>query len=293
VAINSYFKNLTYAREQDLIEDLTIESIKQYGHDMRYIPRTLVRDDSLFGEDTLSSFDDATELEMYIKNIEGFEGEGEFLSKFNLEVRDTITFTVARKRFDQSLTEKITTEDGYNYLAETANTAAPSRQFLTDSQAGDSLMLDGAGEGYTITSNRPKEGDLLFFPLVQKLYEIKFVEHESVFYQSGRLQTYDLRCELFTYSSEKISTGNTAIDAIETALTTDILAFEYALDDDGTYGEGVLKTEDDGSIMQEYRIEGTQPTANNEYLQSTDSIFSTDAIIDFSEGNPFSEMDRY
>jgi hypothetical protein len=154
-------------------------------------------------------------------------------------------------------------------------------------------MLDGAGEGYTITSNRPKEGDLLFFPLVQKLYEIKFVEHESVFYQSGRLQTYDLRCELFTYSSEKISTGNTAIDAIETALTTDILAFEYALDDDGTYGEGVLKTEDDGSIMQEYRIEGTQPTANNEYLQSTDSIFSTDAIIDFSEGNPFSEMDRY
>ena len=109
MAINSYFKNLTYAREQDLIEDLTIESIKQYGHDMRYIPRTLVRDDSLFGEDTLSTFDDATELEMYIKNIEGFEGEGEFLSKFNLEVRDTITFTVARKRFDQSLTEKITT----------------------------------------------------------------------------------------------------------------------------------------------------------------------------------------
>ena len=293
MAINSYFKNLTYAREQDLIEDLTIESIKQYGHDMRYIPRTLVRDDSLFGEDTLSTFDDATELEMYIKNVEGFEGEGEFLSKFNLEVRDTITFTVARKRFDQSLTEKLTTENGYNYLTEDADTTSPSRQFLTDSQAGDSLMLDGAGEGYTITSNRPKEGDLLFFPLVQKLYEIKFVEHESVFYQSGRLQTYDLRCELFTYSSEKLETGNTAIDAIETALTTDILAFEYALDYDGTYGEGVLKTEDGGSIMQEYRLEGTQPTANNEYLQSTDSIFSSDAIIDFSEGNPFSEMDRY
>ena len=140
-----------------------------------------------------------------------------------------------------------------------------------------------------------KEKILLMHPwrILKKLYEIKFVEHESVFYQSGRLQTYDLRCELFTYSSEKISTGNTAIDAIESALTTDILAFEYALDDDGTYGEGVLKTEDGGSIMQEYRLEGTQPTANNEYLQSTDSIFSTDAIIDFSEGNPFSEMDRY
>ena len=293
MAINSYFKNLTYAREQDLIEDLTIESIKQFGHDMRYIPRTLVRDDSLFGEDTLSTFDDATELEMYIKNIEGFEGEGEFLSKFNLEVRDTITFTVARKRFDQSLTEKVTTENGYNYLTEDADTNAPSSAPSSTPQEGDSLMLDGAGEGYTITSSRPKEGDLLFFPLLEQIYEIKFVEDEVVFFQLGKLQTYDLQCELFHYSSEKISTGNTAIDAIETALTTDILAFEYSLDDDGTYGDGVLQSEDGGSIMQEYRLEGTQPTANNEYLQSTDAVFSSEAIIDFSEGNPFSEMDRY
>ena len=103
------------------------------------------------------------------------------------------------------------------------------------------------------------------------------------------MQTYDLRCELFTYSSEKLETGNKAIDAIETALTTDILAFEYTLDGIS----GVLQSEDGGSIMQEYRLEGTQPTANNEYLQSTDSVFSSDAIIDFSEGNPFSEMDRY
>ena len=100
MALNKYYNNFNYAREQDLIEDLIIESIKMYGYDCRYLPRTFVKNDPLFGEDPLSRFESAVGIEMYIKNVEGFEGEGDFLSRFGLQIRDQITFTVSRKRFD-------------------------------------------------------------------------------------------------------------------------------------------------------------------------------------------------
>ena len=287
--LNQYFNNFNYGREQDLVEDLCLEAIKIYGYNVRYIPSTFVREDPLFGEDTLRKFDDAVELEMYIKNVEGFEGEGDFLSKFNLEIRDQITLTVARKRFDQAKSEKLTTEVGYNILTEDADTNAPSRQYLSTAYAGDSIQLEaGELEGYSITTNRPTEGDLIYFPLVKKLFEIKFVEHEQVFYQTGRLQTYDIRCELFEYSSEQIDTGISDIDSIEDNYTTDILAYEMLLEDDEK-----LLNEDGGSIMQEYRVEDSQLTANNSYFQSNDPIFSPSSVIDFSEKNPFGEVDRY
>jgi len=291
VTTNVYFNNFGYAREQDLVEDLTIESIKIYGHNLKYIPKTAVKQDALFGEDTLSTYDDAVDIEMYIKNVEGFEGEGDFLSRFNLEIRDQVTFTVARKRFDQARSERLTPEVGYSYVQEEANTNAPSRQFLsTSANTGMfGITLETAtSEGYSITNNRPLEGDLIWFPMVDKLFEIKFVEHEQVFYQTGRLQTYDLRCELFTYSNERIDTGISDIDAVEDNLTTDILTNEM-LQEDGS----ILQLEEGGSIMQEYRLETNQPSANNEYFQSNDPVFSSSAVIDFSESNPFSEIDRY
>ena len=287
--LNQYFNNFNYGREQDLVEDLTIECLKIYGYNVKYIPSVFVREDPLFGEDTLRKFDDAVDLEMYIKNVEGFEGEGDFLSKFNLEIRDQITLTVARKRFDQAKSEKLTTEVGYNILTEDADTNAPSRQYLSTAYAGDSIQLEaGELENYAITTNRPTEGDLIYFPLVKKLFEIKFVEHEQVFYQTGRLQTYDIRCELFEYSSEQIDTGISDIDSIEDNYTTDILAYEMLLEDDEK-----LLNEDGGSIMQEYRVEDSQLTANNSYFQSNDPIFSPSSVIDFSEKNPFGEVDRY
>ena len=292
---NKYFNNFAYAREQDLVEDLTIEAIKIYGHEVKYLPRTLQREDVLFGEDTLSKFDDAVGVEMYIKNVEGFEGEGDFLSKFNLEIRDQITFTVARKRFDQARSEKLTTEVGYNYLQEEANTAAPSRQYLTTSANTSSFGIQiesGTDEGYAITTNRPTEGDLIFFPLVQKLFEIKFVEHEQVFYQNGRLQTYDIKCELFAYSSERIDTGDATIDAIEDNLSTDLLNNELMLD--LSSGEGKILNEDGDSMLIEFRLEDVQTTANNELFASNkDSTISSESIIDFSERNPFGEIDRF
>ena len=288
---NKYFTQYAFGREQDLVEDLIIESIKQYGYGLKYIPRTIVRDDPLFGEDTLSKFDDAIDLEMYIKSVEGFEGQGDFLSKFNLQIDDQITFTVAKKRFDQARTEKLTTEVGYNYLLESASTTTPSRQRLSDDGSTDSVVLETAtADGYNITSNRPMEGDLIFEPFSRKLFEIKFVEHEAVFYQLGRLQTYDVRCEIFNYSSEDLDTGDAYIDSIEDKYTTDTLFYEFLLEGDS--GEKLLD-EGGGSILQEFRIETTQPTANNEYYSSGDPMFQQSSVIDFSESNPFSEIDRY
>jgi len=273
---NKYFNNFNYGREQDTADDLIVESIKIYGQDVKYMPRTLVKEDNLFGEDTLSTFDNAVDLEMYIKNTTGFEGEGDFLSKFNLEIRDQITFTLARKRWDQIRTEKLIDEVGYNYQVETANTGAYANS--------DSFLLEsGTANGYSITSTRPNEGDLIFFPLNEKLYEIKFVEHEEIFYPHGKLYTYDLTCELFTYSSERLDTGNTAIDSLETTYSADVLGYQFNMENGDT-----LTSEDGGYLLQEYRLETTDNAANNEFF--TQQSFE---YIDFSESNPFSEVDRY
>ena len=170
MARNPYFRD--DSAQQDVIEDLTIETIKAMGRDMVYIPRTLVNKDELFGEDTISKFEDGYELEMYIQSVDGFEGEGDILTKFGIEIRDRMTLIVSKKRFDQTV---------------------------------------GAYEN----STRPKEGDLIYFPLSKSLFEINFVEHENPFYQAGKLYTYVLSCELFTYSQEEINTGYSDVDTVE------------------------------------------------------------------------------
>ena len=183
MATNLFFNNFGHSGQQNLLEDLIVESIKMYGHDVIYIPRTLVKEDYLFGEDVLSKFTNSYEVEMYIKNVEGFEGEGDFLSKFNVEVRDEITFTVSKRRFGEEvdLGQLIAQEDGDQAV-------------------------------------RPHEGDLIYFPLTEGLFEIKFVEDESVFYQMGELQMYDLKCELFEYSHEE----NTGAYVLEDDVPADV-----------------------------------------------------------------------
>ena len=280
MATNKYFNNFAYAREQDLVEDLTIESIKMYGQDMKYLPRTKVNTDHLYGEDDLSTFDEGIDIEMYIKNVKGFKGEGDLLSRFGLEIRDSVTFTVARKRFDQAISSpELMTEVGYNLIFEDGDNNAPSRQFLTGAKDTEAFVQEG--DDYSNTINRPQEGDLIYFPMVGKLFEIKFVEHEQLFYQTGRLQTYDVRCELFQYSSERI---NTEIDVIEDTYSLDTLVYQFTLED----GLGVLKGEDGDTILQEYTIETTDKSANNTFFQT-----NAENILDFSEINPFSEVDRY
>ena len=277
MAVNKYFRPFTYAREQDTAEDLIIESIKIYGIDVKYMPRTIVGLDALLGEDPLSKFEDAIDVEMYIKNTQQFEGEGDFLSKFNLEIRDQITFVMARKRWEQVSNEKMLTEVGYNIQLEDASTTT----------WGNSIALrleNGGTEGYQTTSPRPFEGDFVFFPLNNKLYEIKFVEHENIFYQHGKLYTYELTCELVDrMGAIDLNTGNTAIDAIESRYSQDILIFQIQNED----ATNIL-AEDGGYMLQEYRVETQVVTANNE-------LFTQKSIdyLDFSERNPFSEIDRF
>jgi len=264
MATNPYFNNFNYAGEQNLIEELVLESIKMYGIDVYYLPRTLVDTDQLFGEDVLSKFETAAPIEMYIKNVEGFEGEGDFLSRFNLEIRDEITFTVARRRWDQIKTEKVLTEESWNLLQED----------------GDEIKVeDASGNNYVITSSRPLEGDVLYFPLTTKLYEIKFVEHEPVFYQAGALQMYDLRCELFEYSNEEIDTGYSEVDEVEDLNSTNVLFYELLLEDGNK-----LLNEDGDSLLTEYDVADVQPTSDNNFIEQQQLD-----ILDFSESNPFSE----
>lgn len=251
--VNHYFNNFSSSMEQTLVEDLIIESIRIYGIECLYVPRTLVKEDLLFGEDVLSKFESAYPLEMYVKSVDGFEGEGDFMSKFGLEIRDQMVLTVSRRRFQ------------------------------------DEVFSDETYSNTVRTTGRPNEGDLIWFPLNNKLFEIKFVEHEAVFYQMGSLQTYDLTCELFEYSHEKIQTGITEIDAVETKYSGDMLAYQLK-DEAGN----ILVFEDGSSMVQEsYRIEDTDDIANNEFYttQTTDNTAGTDFnFIDWTESNPFGEI---
>ena len=277
MATSNFFSNFDHNNEQHLLQDLMVESIKIFGHDVSYLPRTKNNVDNLLGEDPTSSFTAAYPIEMYIKNTDGFAGEGAFVGRFGLEIRQQITFTVARRTWD--------------------------------------------GQGI---STRPLEGDLIWFPMTNKLFEIQFVDHESVFYQLGKLPVYDLSCELFEYSDEDIDTGIDEIDKVE---VENAYAVEYAFSSNsgifttdetvtGTNSRATatilqITTSDTGNIIRLTNIVGTfsateqitggtsgvtanlgatatefanDPKANNATIQTV-----ADGIIDFSEGNPFSE----
>ena len=219
MAKNFYFENYQNSGEQNLIEDLIIESIKIYGIEVYYIPRTLGAVDELLNEDDLSLFKDAYLIEMYVRNVDGFEGEGDFLSKFGLQIRDSMTLTVAMRSFDAEVNR------------------------------------------YT-TEIRPNEGDVIYFPLNGKMFEVMHVEHEAIFYQMGSLQTYDLRCELFEYSGERFQTGVAEIDdRYEAYVPTSNTAIA--------------------------NVETVSAFADNTVIER-----EADNILDFSEGNPFGE-DNY
>ena len=237
MATNFYFNNFAASGEQQLIESLVVESIKIYGHDSYYLPRTSVRIDEVLGEDSYAQFNSFHLTDLYIKNVEGFQGQGDFLSKFNLEIRDQVTLTMARKTFGEDV---------------------------------------GAFSG----RNRPLEGDIIFLPLNNKFFEIKFVEHEAIFYQLGSLQTYDLVCELFEFSNEQFNTGLDFVDNVYTSLSTDLSDYNI-LFEDGTF----MLTEDGFEmILDDFYLEEIDPLSDNLQFQQ-----EGDAILDFTEIDPFSE----
>lgn len=200
---NAFFNQYTTSTEQDLHEDLIIESIQIYGFDIDYMPRISLGTDSVYTEYTSSAFIDAIPVEMYVKNVLGFEGEGDFVSRFGLELRDQVTFTIAKKRFNNEI----------------ANGAFVSTYSSANVEISNNVYTDEA-----ISISRPREGDLLYFGLSNTFFEIKYVEHEQIFYPLGKLQTYDLRCEKYEYSGEVFATGNNTLDGYMSNLSMGVVA---------------------------------------------------------------------
>jgi hypothetical protein len=260
--------------EQGLYDDLIVEQIKLYGYDIYYLPRVAVRLDTLLGEDILSRYPHAIPIEAYIDNVEGFQGEGDLFSKFGMIIRDRITFTIARTRWEEVANTHVQTETGYNLTLEDADTA----------RAGALPSLLSEQDAAWTLGERPHEDDLVFFPLVNKIFEIKFVEHEQLFYQFGRRSIYKLQCELYEASSERIDTGIPAIDAIEDRTTLDILGYEMLLET----GDRLLNETGGSFILESQRPETVEPSADNELIQT-----NVPNVADFSEWNPLSLTRQY
>ena len=290
MATNPYFNHHgTNTPENRLIENLMIESIKTYGIDVYYLPRTLNNEDTLMGEDASASYNSAHTIEMYIKTVDGFEGSGDFIAKWGLQIKDQITFTVAKRRWQEL-----------------------------------GLATDGRAK-------MPHEGDLIYFPITKALFQILFIEDEAIFYQTGQLQSYDMLCEMFTYSDQSFNTGIDTIDAIERT-------HSYSIDFTMNTGSGnytVGETVYQGDSLAEATVKGevgswnsttkilnllnmtgnfsgtvniigdsssasysitsfdAQTSAANTAATSTsnsDIEAEADAIIDFTEGNPFGSL---
>ena len=252
---NVYFDTGTTS-EQRLYEDLIIEQLKIYGQDVFYLPRKLANKDTIFGEDPASSFDDSYIIEMYVDNSDGYMGEQEIIKKFGLELRDDIRFTLSKLRWEQLIKKNS-----------------------------------------DLVAERPQEGDLVYFPTTKAFFEIQFVEHEQPFYQQSALPVYKLSCTRFEYSSERIDTGIAEIDKVEDSLSTDTMNFQFTLENE--VGSLLLENDLGGIeyfINEEFTMATQQPVDQGKAFETaagTNTSSTSDDILDFSERNPFGEVDDY
>jgi hypothetical protein len=258
--VNHYFQDgngIGNTAEKRLYEDLIIEGLKIYGQDVYYLPRTLVNRDLILGEDMLSKFSSALLLEAYMETTEGFAGEQEIINKFGLEIREDTTFMIAKRRFDEAVDEKAT------------------------------LVAEG----------RPNEGDIIYMPLMNSFFEIQFVQDQEPFFQLGQLPVYKLVCTRWEYSSERLDTGVGTIDSAEDQYSLDQLNHQFSLENE----TGSLLLENDSVsgdsnylLLETYALQTQSAYANNNDLDTAagfDTSSTTDDILDFTERNPFGEVD--
>lgn len=210
-----------------------------YGHDVFYCPRTLVDKDEIYGEDAISEYNSSYEIDMFIRSYDSYEGDGQFLSKFNLEIRDQVTFTVSVRNFQNEI-------------------------------------------GQYTTFTRPRESDLIYLPMADRILVIKYVNKTPVFYQMGAIQMYDVVCEVFEYSSERLRTGIPAIDNIEQQNSLDMGIYGI-LDSDGFY----IADNDGFQIIQSSYDFSAQ--AGDAYEDNTEFQTEGETILDWSQVDPFSE----
>ncbi len=270
------------SQEQKFIENLVVESIEIYGQDIYYVPRTIVNKDSVFEEDSDGKFESAKAIRAYVNNVEGWEGQGELLSKFGVRIEDKTTFIFSRDKFKEHV--------------------------------DDSTVLNVEG--------RPNEGDLIWFPTTKHLFQIMFVEAEKPFYQLGKGYVWECQCELFEYSDEEIDTGITDLDNIETAfanaitvglvaggsgtftagetvtggtsnVTAEVKSFDAAtrtlivINRSGTFSVPETITGGTSSASWTTATYNTIQNTNSEYDQNNDFETADNDIIDFTETNPF------
>lgn len=243
VSPSKYFKNYEWKARQDFVDSLVIGAIRQNGMNVKYIPKENFVRDELFGDDTYTKYEKAITIEGYAKNVDSFGGSGDIFTIHGFDISDEITFTISKTRWLQ------VQEDAFLPAGETA-----PRQ-------------------------NPKAGDLLFFPLFNKMFEINHVEQESVFWQFGKNYVFDLACELYKYNQDDFATGFEGIDQVSEDYSRD-LANTEVLGEDG----GVLVSEDGDPIIGEnYRLEDHDAVANNELIENN---ANTD-LINYGEKSPF------
>ena len=329
MAVNTAFhtNNLhSLATERSLYKNLLKEAIQIYGHDVYYVNRTTVALDDVLGEDSLSKYTTQNPIEMYVENAEGFGGDREIISQFGLENRNEITFVVSKERF-QEMDSQITLEDatdttGGSVLLEAGSISQDDNSSILTTLDGDNfyIIMDTA----TTDADRPLEGDLVYHPVIAKMFEISFVDHDEPFYQLDNNPVYKLRCRQYEYSGEIIDTGITTIDAIESDLSTDSAQFQFTLEQPSILGraltlditgftidnsnvtvDGFTVNSDPRSFGESILLEGGGDTGESQYLISEDDIvgdgstdktsqnelFETldDTVLDFSEKNPFGD----
>ena len=333
MAVNKIFhtnNSATIQTEKNLYSDLVKEAIQIYGHDVYYIDRTTVAIDNVLGEDSLSKFTTQVPIEMYVENAEGgYEGEKELMNQFGLENRNELTLVVHKTRF-QDLTKQISIESG---------TDTTGGSILLESgtidQSSDSSVLETVTSGsdfYILTetdatdADRPLEGDLVYHPILNKIFEVNFVDHDEPFHQLDNNPVFKLSCKQFEYSSEALDTGITDIDSIEDALTRNSRDFEFTLEQstaqndniniqharsnfglllEETDGDNIIGEDDSTSVGESIQLENDADSGDASFLlQETYNVgdFVQDKtaqnelfdqldnnVLDFSESNPFGD----
>ena len=337
MAVNTAFHTSNFtsiATERSLYSDLVKEAIQIYGHDVYYMDRTLVAEDTILGEDSLSKFRTQHPIEMYMEDADGgFAGERELMNQFGLQNLSEATFVVNKERF-QELDRQIQIQDG----TDTSSGGSIQLEAGTIDQSSSSSTLSTASgdnvfyilqDTAATDSDRPQEGDAIYHPVLDKIFQINFVDHDEPFYQLDNNPVYKLRCRLYDYSSEIIDTGISDIDAIETEQSQSALIYqitleqssavnedirlEYGTDDDvasgllleETDGDNIVGESDSTSVGESIILEQAADSGDDQYLLQEDYIvgdFDQDktsqnelfeaksrSVLDFSESNPFGD----
>ena len=326
MAVNKHFHTsnvAAIATEQNLYRDLITEAIQIYGHDVFYIDRTLVAKDNILGEDSISIFRNAQKIEMYMENSDGgFAGEKEIISQFGLENLSEATFVVSKKQF-QGKSTQINLEDG-------TSSGDGGSILLEDGTDPSSSKFEGSDfyliqETDATDSDRPLEGDAVYHPILNKLFQINFVDHDEQFFQLDNNTVFKLRCRLFDYSSEDLATGISDIDTIDSSLNVITTDFQFTLEqdpaiganaillesergrllaEDGTTGgelivlessdlttsAGSILSEEGSFILQEDYILGDMSSSGDSSAQNELFDIADDSVLDFSETNPFGDV---